>query len=163
MRGWVLAAAVAFVACDDVGEHIYTGHLYEPTEACLDPSTAIDVVSGGAVGDACTPVCLVGNATASPPIYVSTVCAPYPAGYSTESINDVDASLDASTEINTADPCVPAFIAYVQNVVCGASAGDAAGGDDGGGNEGGGSDAPTDAAGGDATMPGDGGTDAPQG
>jgi hypothetical protein len=161
LRGWVLAAAVAFVACDDVGEHIYTGHLYEPTGACLDPSTAIDIVSGPAVGDACTPVCLMGNATASPPIYISTVCSPYPASYTTESINDVDASLDASSDINNADPCVPAFIAYVQNITCGVTPGDG-GGDDGGGGSDGATDATPD-AGSDATMPTDGSADAPQG
>jgi hypothetical protein len=153
----VLAAVVAIVGCDDVGVHIYTGQLYEAANACLDPSTAIDVVSGEATGTQCTPVCLIAPATTSPPVYISTVCPPYPGAYFTETQADLDGGLDAAQ--NATDPCVPAFIAFDDEASCvssgggdGGDGGDGASGDGASGDDGGNSD---------ATMPGDAGTDAP--
>jgi hypothetical protein len=149
-----LAAVVATLAvggCDDVSVHIYTGQLYEAANACLDPSTAIDVVSGGATSTQCTPVCLVGPATTSPPVYISTVCPPYPGAYFAETEADIDGGLDAAA--NATDPCVPAFIAYDQGASC-VSTGSPDGGDAASGGD-------SSGGGGDATMTGDSGADAP--
>lgn len=144
MRGTLaqsLAVFVAIAACDDVQEHIFTGHLYESQNACLDPSTAIDVVTGEATGNKCAPACLVSGAN----VYVSTQCPPYPPTYAL----DLDASDDA-------DPCVAALQDWDAQTLCGVDAGGKGGdgsaageaGDAGdAGDDGSAIDAPADAAG----------------
>jgi hypothetical protein len=152
-RACVAAIALAMGgACDDVKQHIYTAHAYNATNDCFAPSTALDVISGDTTGDNCAPECLVdsnGN------VFVSTVCAPYPQGFTTE------AQVDAST-----DPCAPALAAWSRGSFCGPDgsapdaapdattdgAGDDAAGDDGAGGDATGDDASGDGAKGDAAS-----------
>jgi hypothetical protein len=95
--------AAAVVSCDDVNEHILTAQLYDPNGSCVGASAGVDVVSGAAVGDNCTPTCLTTSTKDASFTYVTTVCPPYPGDYSSES---QAAATDAG------DPCVGAFAAY---------------------------------------------------
>jgi hypothetical protein len=123
------AAAAALCGCDNPGVHVYSGQLFDMQGQCVQPtSTALDVVSGAATGNACPAACLVGSTQ----VYVSTVCPPYPAGYNVETL---DAGLVAS------DPCSVALTAFAAGMTCGAA------GDGGTGDDGGAADAPADAPG----------------
>jgi hypothetical protein len=126
------AAAVAVVAaCDDVTVHILSAQQYLPQFACLQPTSGVDVVSGGATGDNCDPTCLI--ATASPSqtfVYITTTCPPYPADYTTES---------QAQATDPSDPCTGAFAALAADAGCPPTCTDGGPdvcipGDDGGGN-----------------------------
>ena len=131
-----LSVMLLVVACDDINVHILSGQLYEPQNACLEPSTGIDVVNGGSTGDNCNPVCLSVTSGGTTSTYITTMCPPYPGDYG-------DAEAQDATNGAT-DPCTGAFAAY-----------DSEGGlcppnlDEGGAPEGG-------AEAGDGAAPGDG-------
>mgnify|MGYP001237919890 CR=1 FL=1 len=132
-RACAIALGLAAAACEDPGVHVFSAQLYDTTGQCVAPSsTALDVIGGAATGDNCAPACLVESSQ----VYVSTVCPPYPGGYSVEA---ADAATDAS------DPCTAALAAFAAGTACGA--GDD-GGSESGGSEGGGADggSPEDAA-----------------
>jgi hypothetical protein len=165
----VAAAAVAAVAaCDDVNVHILSAQQYLPQFACLQPTSGVDVVSGGATGDNCDPTCLTATATSTDPqsgqtyktyyYYITTTCPPYPSDYTTES---------QSQATDPSDPCTGAFAAYAGPVDCPPPCTDASTdvcipGDDGGGNAetGGGDDGGGDVATGEAGGDDGGSTDA---
>lgn len=83
-RGCVAALAfvgfAAALACGSGRSHVYAGRLYREARDCVDTTTSIDVVDGPEPG-VCAPTCLLGpaaTASAPRPVYVSTMCAPYP-------------------------------------------------------------------------------------
>jgi hypothetical protein len=126
-----LLGSAAIAACEDPGVHVFSGQLFDTQGQCVDPSsTALDVISGAATGNNCAPACLV----ASSQVYVSTVCPPYPPGFSVEG---ADAAMDP------ADPCTGALAAFAAATTCGAASDT-----DGGGTQ-------------DATTGDDGTADAP--
>jgi hypothetical protein len=147
LRAFVVLMLAA--SCDDKPtSHVYVAQLYEPARDCLDPSTSIDIVSSGDGPLSCAPACLVAPSPPAPnsaKVYVSTMCAPYPA------------SLDTS---GTDETCAAALAAFARADVCasdGTSSSPADGGaedasddasDDGStddGDDGGENDAETDA------------------
>jgi hypothetical protein len=142
----VLPAVLAVASCDEPGVHILTALPYEPAGACLEPSTAVDVVNGPATGDNCNPACLEITSGDAMSVYVTTVCPPFPGDYTVE-------AEDAAT--GAGDPCTGAFAAYAayldSGVNCPPTEGDGGeeGGEDGGATDG---DAGADAAGDGATT-----------
>jgi hypothetical protein len=65
----------ALSGCDESAPRVYTAQAYEPAAACLDDYVPVGLVMSDALFPTCDPVCLeLGNV-----LYVSTVCAPYPA------------------------------------------------------------------------------------
>ena len=99
-----LSVMLLVVACDDINVHILSGQLYEPQNACLEPSTGIDVVNGGSTGDSCDPVCLSVTSGGTTSTYITTMCPPYPGDYG-------DAEAQDATN-GASDPCTGAFAAY---------------------------------------------------
>lgn len=94
------ALAVALLgACSESGPRIYTARLYRRA-GCLEPYAAIGLVQGRELGALCEPSCLRLDGE----LYVSSVCAPYPARSSVEP--------PASTE------CSAALAALARNVTC---------------------------------------------
>ena len=75
-----LAVAGAFlaVACKDTSSHPYVGQRFEG--GCLETKTALDVVTGSSAGTNCALKCFRGRPEEAGvrPIYVSTMCPPYP-------------------------------------------------------------------------------------
>lgn len=106
----VIAGGVSIVAlaaaCDDPVSHIFAGRLYEPARGCVDGVTSIDVVDGPAPGAPCAPACFVGpyaTDAGDKPVYVSTMCAPFPPAFDTT---------------GTAPACTAALAAYARNDTC---------------------------------------------
>jgi hypothetical protein len=98
-------AALA-LACDDAVSHVFAGRLYEPARGCVDTVTSIDVVDGPAPGGPCAPACFVGpyaTDAGDKPVYVSTMCAPFPPAFDTT---------------GTAPACAVALAAYARNDTC---------------------------------------------
>ncbi len=119
-----LSVAVVIASCDDVNVHILTGQQYDPTNNCVQGTSAgIDVVQGPATGDDCPATCLTATSGDSSFTYVTTVCPPYPGDYTVE-------AADAAT--SDADPCTGALAAYAAGTYCGAAASCGDGGDEGG-------------------------------
>ena len=80
------AIAALALACDDPVSHIFAGRLYEPARGCVDSVTSIDVVDGPTPGAPCAPACFVGpyaTDSGDKPVYVSTMCAPFPPAFDT--------------------------------------------------------------------------------
>jgi hypothetical protein len=160
-----LSATLAIASCDDVNLHILSGQLYDPINACVQPSAGIDVVPGEATGDACDPVCLTATSGTSSFVYVTTMCPPYPVDYTTES---------QAAATDPSDPCTGAFAAYNAGTICapatagggcaeGGTTGDDSGGMATGDDSGGSSGCASSEAGGDDGSGGtgdDGGGDA---
>jgi hypothetical protein len=97
-------AAATTAACSVDAEHIFASRAFEASLMCLDPYTAIDVVSGGDTGGGCTPVCLENAGEYS----ISQQCPPYPPLF-------VIGTLDAGD----ADPsCTAAFAAFARGDTC---------------------------------------------
>jgi hypothetical protein len=74
--GWAGPIGLAVLpGCDESGPRVYTAQAYEPANGCLDDYVPVGLVMSAALFPTCDPVCLeLGNV-----LYVSTVCAPYPA------------------------------------------------------------------------------------
>jgi hypothetical protein len=74
--GWTGPIGLAVLpGCDESGPRVYTAQAYEPANGCLDDYVPVGLVMSAALFPTCDPVCLeLGNV-----LYVSTVCAPYPA------------------------------------------------------------------------------------
>ena len=69
------SALILSVACDDPDSYVYTARKYDPVGDCLEPYTAVELVSGSHASVTCDPTCLtVGKDTV-----VSVVCPPFPA------------------------------------------------------------------------------------
>jgi hypothetical protein len=78
--GWMssvrlAALGVALLGCDDFGPRIYSAHPYRAEAGCIERSIVLAVVRAGELPATCAPVCLSFDAE----LYVSTLCAPYPA------------------------------------------------------------------------------------
>lgn len=82
-RHWLKLAVVlgaCATGCEDFGPRVYTAQLFQADPGCLEAYTPIGLVQAKDLGSECEPVCLrLGDA-----LYVSTVCAPYPAEASIE-------------------------------------------------------------------------------
>ncbi len=78
----VTAAALAALpvwSCRDEGAHVYVGRLFLESRDCLGTPSSVDVVAGDDPGT-CDAVCLVQpRADGGRAVYVSVMCAPYPA------------------------------------------------------------------------------------
>jgi hypothetical protein len=74
--GWAGPIGLAVLpGCDESGPRVYTAQAYEPANSCLDDYVPVGLVMSAALFPTCDPACLeLGNV-----LYVSTVCAPYPA------------------------------------------------------------------------------------
>ena len=145
MRWAAFVPAVLLVAsCDQPDVHILTGQLYDPTAACVGPSSGVDVIQGPSTGDSCNPSCLSIASGDASYVYVTTICPPFPGDYTVEA---EDAAAGAG------DPCTGAFAAYADyldsGVTCPVVADDGGeeGGDAGAGMGDAGADVGTDAAG----------------
>ena len=82
MKRLVVVATLA--ACGET-THVYTGRLYVEDRGCLGTPSSIEVVEGDPAGT-CAPTCLVQRTTpdGKRPVYVSTMCAPFPFGFDTD-------------------------------------------------------------------------------
>jgi hypothetical protein len=100
---WLRLAALlgaCAASCDDFGPRVYTAQLFRADPGCLEAFTPIGLVQAQDLGSACDPVCLrLGDA-----LYVSTVCAPYPA--------------EASLEAAGAEDCAAALAALTAEASC---------------------------------------------
>jgi hypothetical protein len=67
--------SLAGTSCNDPGPRVYTAQLYQPESACLEEYAPLGLVEAGDLPSTCAPVCL----RVADELYVSTVCAPYPA------------------------------------------------------------------------------------
>jgi hypothetical protein len=142
MRSMILAVASASAcfamigafACDTgATQHDYLAELYEPANACLEPSKVIDTIQTPEGSLLCAPTCLVQTLPggSGENVYVSTMCGPYP----------------SFVDTSQTDPNCPAAIAaYAAGCACGSpcpaadAGGDGSGdgavtGDDGGGDD----------------------------
>lgn len=79
LRLAVLLGASA-LACEDFGPRVYTARLFQADPGCLEAYAPIGLVQARDIGAQCEPVCLRLGAA----LYVSTLCAPYPAEVSLE-------------------------------------------------------------------------------
>jgi hypothetical protein len=61
--------------CDESGPRVYTARPYRELLGCLDVYTPLSLVEARDLDARCDPVCLRLDAS----LFVSTVCAPYPA------------------------------------------------------------------------------------
>jgi hypothetical protein len=123
-----VTGGLLLAACDEPNAHIFTGQQFEAQGQCLEPPTALDVVSGAGATLTCAPTCL----TQSSQVYVSTQCPPYPPQFTVETQSSVGGA---------SDPCAAALSAFAAGAMCDddGGAGDAAVDDAGGGDaEGGG-------------------------
>jgi hypothetical protein len=62
-------------ACTEFGPRVYTAQPYHAEEPCVAASVAIGLVQADELESTCAPICLLLDET----LYVSVVCAPYPA------------------------------------------------------------------------------------
>ena len=97
-RGLSLAAAL-LCACSDSGPRIYTARLYRRA-GCLEPYAALGLVEASELAALCEPTCLRRDGG----LYVSSVCAPYPAR--------------SSVEPPTSAECAAALAAFTRDVTC---------------------------------------------
>lgn len=104
--GCAAGAFLLGVACGDRDSYVYTARKYDPVADCLEPYTAVEVVSGDHATVTCDPTCLtVGKDTV-----VSVVCPPFPA-------------IATPLEQDAAD-CIAALRVF-DAAACGALSGDA--------------------------------------
>ncbi len=105
-----MAAIAALVgACKGDTTHIFSARRFDPARACLDPYTAVDVVSGDDTGGSCALVCIFGASE----YYVTRQCAPYPPLFGV-----------SSSDAGGIDPvCASAFAAYARGDTCNGDAG----------------------------------------
>lgn len=76
---WVVGLGAA-LGCDESGPRVYTAQAYQADPGCLDAYVPIGLVEARDVSSTCDAVCLrLGEG-----LYVSSVCAPYPAEVSLE-------------------------------------------------------------------------------
>jgi hypothetical protein len=71
----LLALGLGHFGCTEFGPRVYTARPYLPEEACVAGSVPIGVVQADELASTCAPVCLLLDEA----LYVSVVCAPYPA------------------------------------------------------------------------------------
>jgi len=102
---------VCAAACEDFGPRVYTAQLFQADPGCLEAFAPIGLVQAKDLGAECEPVCLrLGDA-----LYVSTVCAPYPA--------------EASLEAADAEECAAALATLDAGASCEEAGADDAGTD----------------------------------
>jgi hypothetical protein len=95
-------------ACEEYGPRVYTAAPYRAELGCLDPYAPIGLVQARDLGSQCDAICLREGDT----LYVSTVCAPYPA--------------EATIEAADAGSCAAAVAALAAEGYCKPAASDAA-------------------------------------
>jgi hypothetical protein len=71
----VIGVGFGLAACSEFGPRVYTAHPYRAGQGCLAPSIPIGIVRAEELASSCASVCLFLDET----LYVSDVCAPYPA------------------------------------------------------------------------------------
>jgi hypothetical protein len=72
----VVALSVqALIACSGPDARVYTARKYDAAAACIEGSIPVGVVHVESLPSTCDPVCMLVDDA----LYVSTVCAPYPA------------------------------------------------------------------------------------
>lgn len=99
-RNVTACLAVALLcACSETGPRVYTARLFRRT-GCLEPYAALALVQGQKLDARCDPTCL----SLDRELYVSSVCAPYPAGASLESPSSAE--------------CSAALVAFARNTQC---------------------------------------------
>lgn len=82
-------------SCDESGPRVFTAQHYRADLDCLDAYAPLGLVEAGFLGALCEPVCLVQDDE----VFVSSVCAPYPAEASVLELDAPDcvAALAASS------------------------------------------------------------------
>jgi hypothetical protein len=80
MRIRLLLLALTLTACDDFGPRVYTAQAYDPEALCLMPYGPLALVEAEELRATCAVQCLRFRDT----LYLSSVCAPYPADASLE-------------------------------------------------------------------------------
>jgi hypothetical protein len=86
--------------CEEYGPRVYTAAPYRAELGCLGPYVPIGVVQARELGSQCEPVCLSDEDT----LYVSAVCAPYPAEATIEA-SDASACVAALEALDAMDYC----------------------------------------------------------
>ena len=119
-------AIAALAACSSDATHVFSARRFDANLMCLDPYTAVDVVSGGDTGRGCDLVCL----TNAGEHFVTRQCAPYPPLFGVYGADGGEAT------------CAAALAAYARGDTCsdggvvhgdgGADARDASDANDGG-------------------------------
>jgi len=79
-----LLGAVAALGCEESGPRVYTAQAYLAEAECLEQYAPIGLVEADVLASTCDAVCLFIDAQ----LYVSAVCAPYPAEASVEDGGD---------------------------------------------------------------------------
>ena len=98
-RTAALSLAMLLGACAESGPRVYTARLYRRA-GCLEPYAALALVQGRELGALCEPTCLRVDGE----LYVSSVCAPYPAR--------------ANVEPPASAECSAALTAFARMVSC---------------------------------------------
>jgi len=103
IRPWLgtLVGLSVALSCKESGPRVYTAQAYDVEVGCLETYAPLGLVEAEDVGAECDPVCLLLDDT----VYVSTVCAPYPA----------ETSLEDPAE---SPECVAALAALVAEAYC---------------------------------------------
>jgi hypothetical protein len=70
----LLSCSLVF-GCEQEGPRVYTAMPFDATQGCLGAYAPLGLVEADELPATCAPVCLLQ----SDALYVSTVCAPYPA------------------------------------------------------------------------------------
>lgn len=70
-----IAAACCSMSCNEPGPRVYTAMPFDSEAQCLGPYQPLGLVDADELPANCQPVCLLRQGT----LYVSEVCAPYPA------------------------------------------------------------------------------------
>jgi hypothetical protein len=83
----LLASAMLLVACSESGPRVYTAQRYD-TAGCLEPYSAVGLVQSRELDSSCAPSCVRLDGE----LYVSSVCAPYPARSSLEPATTLECS-----------------------------------------------------------------------
>ena len=103
---------VLLVACGTTS-HVYEGQAYVEGRDCLGTVSSVEVADGDPAATNCQPTCLVQHTSpdGGTPVYVSTMCPPFPYGFDT----------------NGSDPrCAPALAAFARRDTCLADGGSTA-------------------------------------
>jgi hypothetical protein len=85
------SACLLAIGCDQEGPRVYTAMPVDTAAHCLGAYTPLGLVEAEELPATCGPVCLTRDGA----LYVSEVCAPYPAGATLVSPDDSSDCADA--------------------------------------------------------------------
>lgn len=71
----LVAVGAAIAACEGADSYVFTARRFDPTGACLDPYSPVEVVDGPGAAATCPETCL----TVGTEVFVTTMCPPIPA------------------------------------------------------------------------------------